>query len=143
MRTQLCQFVLNHAIQAHIRLPHNVGFLFGGDANCMRCVWNVATIEDLTWQMYFGAPEFIFANEYIVKHEETAKDGDIGLVMGIEKMFAKQYNLNLQSREAGHDVLIIGWTWLGRFPDKAPARHAGASEHGDEPHAMPVQLAKR
>ena len=109
----------------------------------MRHVWNVATIKDFTWQGHFNGPEFIFADVRSRGHEEQAKSGDIGVVMGIKKLFAKQYDLNLQSREGGHDVLIIGWNWSGRFRDKARARHAGASEHGDEPHTMPAQLAKK
>ena len=109
----------------------------------MRRVWILATVENRGWEKHFHPAEFVYANEWIIEHEDEAKHGDIGVVMGIENLSAKQYDLTLQSREKAHDVLIIGWNWSGRFRDKARARHAGAPEHGDEPHAMPVQLAKR
>ena len=134
-KTAFCKHVLRHAITEHSARENNVGFVFGGDANCMRTPWSTAIMETTSHRLHFKEPWFIFANEDIVAHPTKAKHGDLAVVMGIENLCGRQFDLRLQSRKKAHDVMLIGWSWTGKIPHKPQAlpprkraRHAGASE---------------
>ena len=112
-KIKCCEHVLRHAISAHSARPNNVGFLFGGDANCTRHPWSAARLEEPTHRLHFQEPSFIYANENIVAKPMKANNGDIGVVMGMKNLHGRQFDLRLQSREAAHDVILIGWSFTG------------------------------
>ena len=122
----------------------------------MRASWQAAIIQELRVRMHFPRQCFIFANEDIRKNVRKPKSGDIGVVMGVDGLDGVQLDLRLRSREKAHEVMLIGWVWSGKIthdPEMFPARKkrcragasehskssrsAGASEHKDEPPAIP------
>ena len=105
-RIAFCKNVLQHAIQQHTNNPDLVGFVFAGNANCDVAHWQSAMNQDQTYKMHFQEPMFVYANA------DPAAGADTAVVMGCFNGFtASQFNLNLQSLEAQHDALIVGWTW--------------------------------
>ena len=84
-------------------MRNNAGFIFGGDSNCMMKVWARVFAENQFWQGDFGTAEFVYADRVILRREDTAKSGDIGMVMGIDNLHAKQCDVRFQSRENSRD----------------------------------------
>ena len=64
-------------MKEHSLRPNNVGFVFGGDANCMWAPWAAAVYEERTYRLHFEEPNFVYANEDITANRTKAKDGDI------------------------------------------------------------------
>ena len=161
-KIQFCKHMLRHAISEHSARQNSVGFLFGGDPNCMQQPWTTAFLEEPSHRVHFQEPSFIYANEDVVANPTNAKDGDMALVAGIQNLKGRQFDLHLQSREKAHDVILIGWSITGKITheprallarkwvQQKRARHAGASEHSSssapagasehaiEPPAIPV-----
>ena len=52
----------------------------------MRRPWSAACLEEPTRRLRFQEPSFIYANENIVANPLQAKDGDIGVVMGMKNL---------------------------------------------------------
>ena len=85
-KVRFCRHVLRHAIAEHSARRNNVGFVFGGDANCMRLPWSTAFLEEPAHRVLFQEPSFLCANEDIVVNLTKAKDGDIGVVTGMKNL---------------------------------------------------------
>ena len=136
-----CTSVLQHACRLHSEHPDLVGFVFAGDANCMRAAWMTALTEEPAHRLHFDAPYYIYASTKIANTPALAKAGDLALVMGAKGFEGWQYDGNIPSREGAHDCVLVGWRWCGVLEREAkvlPARLAnnemmvaasGASEH--------------
>ena len=102
-RIRFCSEILRAGVSEHCEESTNIGFVFGGDANCDATVWANAILAETCWQPHFQPAWFAFARDEIADNVALMKRGDCQVGMGEEGFTIVQTNCFVRNRDPFHD----------------------------------------
>jgi hypothetical protein len=130
MRIRLCREVLKDAIRNHSNTPENIGFEFGGDANCNLTHWQAALVEESHYTLHFNEAQMLWG--------KNQKPGDLMVAAGINGFQVIEEKCDVPNRDRQHDSMIFRWCYRAQPPREshpspwgAYAQHTRATGHAD------------
>jgi hypothetical protein len=123
-RITFCAEILFDSCEEHSRDATNVGFVFGGDANCNLSHWSTALLENKNYQFHFKEVQYVWANNEAIANVAKRKLGDLIVAGGIDGFIAIQEDCCVKNRDPAHDCMIAGWCYRARSTTRAELRPA-------------------
>ena len=94
--------------------PCNIGFGFGGDANCGDAQWSTARFKTPTFSLHYKDPSYLYG-----KHR---KGGDLMIgcsATGKNRLIFFENTCEVAGREKQHDPMIMAWHYkLSKSEDR-------------------------
>ena len=116
----LCRAVLKETIRFREENPENIGFGFGGDANCTMIPWNSAFFEIPEARLTFSQLQFI--------RGVGTKESDLMVGAGTRGTIFKDNDCEVQGRDQQHDPTIMRWCYRAQPEVAATQRPTRFSE---------------
>ena len=119
MRRRLCKATLTDAIEHIEKTDHNIGFAFGGDANCNLATWQTALEEMSEYKLTFQEAQLLWGAE--------RKNGDLIVAAGINGFDMLDENCDVPNRDPQHNCMMLAWCYRARAPVSKPPLPARSS----------------
>jgi hypothetical protein len=106
MRCRLCRATMQDAIKIAQSNKHNIGFTFGGDANCNLATWQPVLNDISEYKLTFQEAELTWGI--------NRKPGDLMVTAGIEGLVVHDTNCDVENRCPEHDCMVLAWCYRPR-----------------------------
>ena len=105
-KINFCKGILKDAMKDHAADDLNIGFGFGGDANCSMSQWTTAVDESRPFALHYQIPYYMFGR--------GRKGGDLMIGcsgVGKNQLIFFENRCEVEGREKMHDPMIMAWRY--------------------------------